>query len=67
VDPLIRNELLGHVAQGAGTAGHGLAMTAVYTHTRPETRRQQLEEALAHRPAVAVAQDRLQRKAPLPT
>jgi integrase len=67
VDPLIRNELLGHVAQGAGTAGHGLAMTAVYTHSRPETRRQQLEAALAHRPAVAVAQARLQRKAPLPS
>jgi integrase len=67
VDPLIRNELLGHVAQGAGTAGHGLAMTAVYTHTRPETRRQQLEAALAQRPAVVVAQTRLQRKASLPT
>jgi integrase len=67
VDPLIRNELLGHVAQGAGTAGHGLAMTAVYTHTRPETRRQQLEAALAHRPAVAVAQARLQRKPSRPT
>lgn len=67
VDPLIRNELLGHVAQGAGTAGHGLAMTAVYTHTRPETRRQQLEAGLAYRPVVAVAQARLQRKASLST
>ena len=55
VDPLIRNELMGHVAAGQRTAGHGLAMTAVYTHTRPETRRQQLEAALAPRAAVAAA------------
>ena len=55
VDPLIRNELMGHVPAGAQTAGHGLAMTAVYTHSRPETRRQQLEEALSGRPAVEVA------------
>ena len=55
VDPLIRNELMGHVAAGQRTAGHGLAMTAVYTHTRPEVRRRQLLEALAARPAVAVA------------
>ena len=55
VDPLIRNELMGHVAAGGRTAGHGLAMTAVYTHTRPETRRQQLEAALAPRAAVAAA------------
>jgi integrase len=55
VDPLIRNELMGHVAAGARAAGHGLGMTAVYTHTRPQTRREQLEAALAHRPAVAAA------------
>ncbi len=55
VDPLIRNELMGHVAAGERTAGHGLAMTAVYTHTRDETRRQQLEQALQDRPAVLVA------------
>jgi hypothetical protein len=30
-------------------------MTAVYTHTRPQTRRQQLETALVGRPAVAIA------------
>lgn len=30
-------------------------MTAVYTHTRPETRRKQLEAALSVRPAIAVA------------
>jgi integrase len=55
VDPLIRNELMGHVAAGERTAGHGLAMTAVYTHTRPEVRCQQLVEALQRRPAPAVA------------
>jgi integrase len=55
VDPLIRNELMGHVAAGPRTAGHGLAMTAVYTHTRPETRRQQLEAALGSRGAMGVA------------
>lgn len=55
VDPLIRNELMGHVAAGERTAGHGLAMTAVYTHTRAETRRQQLEQALHDRPAIRVA------------
>ena len=63
VDPLIRNELMGHVAAGERTAGHGLAMTAVYTHTRPETRRQQLEAALAPRVAVAVARAWLGRQA----
>ncbi|HKB35830.1 MAG TPA: tyrosine-type recombinase/integrase [Gemmataceae bacterium] len=57
VDPLIRNELMGHVAAGERTAGHGLGMSAVYTHTRPEHRRRQLELALADRVAVAVAQE----------
>jgi hypothetical protein len=47
VDRLIYNERMGHMAAGGPTAGHGLAMTAVYTHARPETRRQQLEAALA--------------------
>jgi integrase len=56
VDPLIRNELMGHAPAGGRKAGHGLGMTAVYTHTRPETRREQLEAALANRPAVAVAE-----------
>jgi len=62
VDPLIRNELMGHVALGEGSAGHGLAMTAVYTHTRPETCRQQLEAALANRVAEAVARAWLRQK-----
>ena len=47
VDPLIRNELMGHVPAGISLPGAGLAMTAVYTHTRPETKRRQLEEALS--------------------
>lgn len=42
VDPLIRQITLGHKA----TAGVGLGMTANYTHTRPETQRQQVEAAL---------------------
>jgi integrase len=55
VDPLVRNLLMGHAAAGVRTAEHGLGMTAVYTHTRPETCRRQLEEALAGHPALAVA------------
>ena len=55
VDPLIRNLLMGHAAAGVRTAGHGLGMTAVYTHSRPEVCRQELEVALAGQPAVAVA------------
>jgi integrase len=55
MDPLIRNLLMGHTPAGERTPGHGLGMTAVYTHTSPATCRQQLETALAHRPAVAVA------------
>jgi integrase len=55
VDPLVRNELMGHVPAAASASGVGLAMTAVYTHTRPETKRQQLERALANRPALEAA------------
>lgn len=54
VDPLIRNELMGHTP-ALGKAGNGLGMTAVYTHTRPETKRKQLEGALADHPALAWA------------
>ena len=49
VDPLNRNELMGHVPAGLPTPGAGLAMTAAYTHTWPETRRRQLEDAIANR------------------
>lgn len=55
VDPLIRNELMGHAPSGLGAANRGLGMTAVYTHTRPETLRRQLQGALNSRPAVSVA------------
>jgi integrase len=63
VDPLIRNELMGHVALGERGAGHGLSMTAVYTHTRPETRREQLVEAMVKRSASAFAREWLARRA----
>jgi integrase len=55
VDPLIRCELMGHSVGSRNGAAHGLGMTATYTHTRPETKRRQLDEALAIRPAVAIA------------
>jgi integrase len=51
VDPLVRNLLMGHATDNARSAGHGLGMTAVYTHTRPETIREQLLMALRDRPA----------------
>jgi integrase len=55
VDPLVRNVLMGHAPAGGRAAGYGLGMTAVYTHTRAETVRRQLEAALAGRVAVDVA------------
>ena len=42
VDPLIRQQTLGH----SPTGGEGLGMTANYTHTRRETQRRQIEDAL---------------------
>jgi integrase len=57
VDPLIRNELMGHSPAGLASFGNGLGMTGVYTHTRPETKRRQLEDALRRRPCVVVARD----------
>ena len=56
VDPLIRNELMGHSPAGIMGYGAGLGMTSVYTHTRPETKRQQLEQALTKRPAILCAE-----------
>ncbi|QDU59929.1 site-specific tyrosine recombinase XerC [Planctomycetes bacterium Pan216] len=58
VDPLIRNELMGH-SPSSTKGANGLGMTAIYTHTRPETKRKQLEDALIYRPAVAMLMDRL--------
>jgi len=57
VDPLVRNLLMGHAAADSRAPGHGLGMTAVYTHTRPETVREQLLAALADRPALTVARE----------
>lgn len=57
VDPLIRNELMGHVPAGVALPGAGLAMTAVYTHTRPETKRRQLQEAFSVRAAIQYAEE----------
>lgn len=46
VDPLVRQITLGHKP----TFGNGLGMTAAYTHTRPDTQRQQIERALRQWP-----------------
>ena len=55
VEPSSRNLVMGHAAAGARAPGHGLGMTAVYPHSRRDTVRRQLEEALANRPAVAIS------------
>ena len=64
VDPLIRNELMGHVPAGVSLPGAGLAMTAVYTHTRPETKRRQLLEALSGHALVRYAEGWLESRSP---
>jgi integrase len=46
VDPLVRQRTLGH----RPTSGTGLGMTATYTHTRPETQREQIFAALRRWP-----------------
>jgi hypothetical protein len=46
VDPLIRQLVMGH----RPTNITGLGMTANSTHTRPETMRQQVEQALTRWP-----------------
>jgi integrase len=45
VDPLIRQVTLGHVPPSMYGAS-ALGMTAVYTHTRPETQKREIERAL---------------------
>jgi integrase len=63
VDPLIRNELMGHSpATTFGTVA-GLGTTGLYTHTRPETKRRQLVTALNDRPALTCAATWLARRA----
>ena len=59
VDPLIRCEVMGH---SVGRTGGGLGMTANYTHTRPETKRNQLEAALRQRAALNVAIEWLRKR-----
>jgi len=54
VDPLIRNELMGH-STSVGSRSNPLVMTAAYTHTRIETMRRQLESALNMREAIPIA------------
>lgn len=62
VDPLIRNELMGHSPASSFGSGGGLGTTGLYTHTQPATKRRQLEAALRDRPALACATDWLARK-----
>ncbi len=58
VDPLIRNELLGHMPEEGPRSGGGLGMTANYTHTRLTTKRSQLELAFADHPLVRVLNEK---------
>jgi hypothetical protein len=44
INTLIRQITLGH--KSAGDARGALGMTSVYTHTRPETQKRQIERAL---------------------
>ena len=58
VDPLIRNELMGHAPASVSSLGgnaRSLGTTTIYTHTRPETKRAQLESALVGRSAEQLA------------
>jgi integrase len=58
VDPLIRQQALGHRPTTSG----GLGMTANYTHTRGETLREQIEQALRRWPdSLQYAADRARR------
>jgi len=44
VDPLIRQITLGHAPSSLG--GGALGMTSIYTHTRPETQKTEIERAM---------------------
>lgn len=59
VDPLIRNELLGHIPESGPRNGGGLGMTANYTHTRFDTKRDQLLAAFANHPCLPLLRQRL--------
>ncbi len=45
VDPLIRNEVMGHSPASTYGGAHSLGMTGVYTHSQPETTCRQLRFA----------------------
>ena len=53
VDPMIRNELMGHST--SDTCRNGLGMTGAYTHTRLITKRGQLEAAFSQNPILGIA------------
>ena len=53
VDPMIRNELMGHST--SDTSRNGLGMTGTYTHTRLTTKRSQLEAAFSQNPILEIA------------
>ena len=59
VDPLIRNELLGHIPEDGPRSGGGLGMTANYTHTHIETKREQMQAAFHKRLLWTVIEKRL--------
>lgn len=57
VDPMIRNELMGHST--TDTCRNGLGMTGTYTHTRLETKRSQLESAFVQSPIATIVTQQL--------
>jgi site-specific recombinase XerD len=64
VDPLIRQITMGHAP--AGDAKGSLRMTAVYTHTRPETQKREIERALRLWPESLRLAERCAKSAPDP-
>ena len=66
VDPLIRNELLGHIPEDGPRSGGGLGMTANYTHTRIETTRAQLEATFQQCPIWNLLEKRLRKSEQAP-
>jgi site-specific recombinase XerD len=62
VDPLIRNELMGHSPTSTVGSASGLGTTGLYTHRGPEIKRRQLEMALQCRPAIECASSWLARR-----
>jgi integrase len=62
VDPLIRNQLMGHALADQHRSKGPLAMTAVYSHAGPEAIRRQLTDALQDRPGMQVIRQWLARR-----